>query len=814
MKYNRCRISKRSQSLTGEQTTPEAFKQVKGFDKQTRDRTGKHPGRNEDARKLPRNKGSEKCLTKKFQVRQEGFKKQMKNVARLVVDDQAIKGRTKPHCESGVKSPVASNRDVLVMERERSFDDQSCEIQTILGGTQLLGQQSESQGKCVDLVSPVCRASTEKIHKSRLVPPRPAKDIILDNKAMVSSIKAAGNSLTQEKQTQHAAVRKGNGTPSSDRDVVQKSSSAVDHIFQSQEKDGNTCRDVSCSEGEVEPDTLALDVKEYKIKEFSTLTSVDSLKENECVGELPEIERDGRRFEDQDTKVLSDLVENETVVSMGKTFPSLEPQQQMVSEDLGSTRAEVLKNEGDLSCSGVSEGPSFETKLKPSGLYAFLPEEEAIIGGKSGTSEKLENWRTTEEEPVREAVQVQQKTQDNSSERPECNDQTETSNSSTPSVPVEMWKDWSCLEKTIQSILRGFVENQGFVAEISRIVPEVPESFYQWISDFEEALKNNAENVSDQCETVDQDSKGQMMGIKLTAEGELPLKDLPEESEITDDPESAAGHSTITKDCSVSGMLEVASVEVHPPISNVSVDSACEDVQDPAGSADQEATENTSGVTPRRCTFKVEVTESPPEQTPAVNSFDIEEESQSDPTVTSWSEDFVFVEFYFAEPGKIVESRSDWGLVDSSTKKPKEISAVGNRVKQRGIVLRGRSCDVHVEEAVETQLKRHRTSSTNSQSSKVRRLVEMTAEEIKVMAVPELLLMNLREGRLVEDQLIDESAGLNPEGQAELSVGDMDSCEEVLVEGVEVVPAVSSVTSGRRGFSVGSSKHKTDCRIS
>ena len=86
----------------------------------------------------------------------------------------------------------------------------------------------------------------------------------------------------------------------------------------------------------------------------------------------------------------------------------------------------------------------------------------------------------------------------------------------------------------------------------------------------------------------------------------------------------------------------------------------------------------------------------------------------------------------------------------------------------------------------------------------------MTAEEIKAMAVPELLLTNLREGRLVEDQLIDESAEVNPEGLAELSVGDMDSCEEVLVEGGEVVPA----PSGRRGFSVGSSKHKTDCRIS
>ncbi|XP_037618628.1 myosin-4 isoform X3 [Sebastes umbrosus] len=823
MKYNRCRIYKRSRSLnvisTSDQTKPDALKPVKGFDQQTRDRMGKHPGRHEDARKLPRNKGSEKDPTKKQEgnslFRNEGIEKQqMKSAAQmcapksavtgLIVDGQAFKRRTKPHSES-----VASNRDVLVTEMERYFDGK---IQTNLGGTQPFVHPSESQANCVDLVSPVRRASTGKVHKSRLVPPRPVKDIILDNKAMVSSIMAAGR-LNQEKQKQHIAVVMGN--PSSDRDVARNCSSAVDQIYQNQERDGNTYSDVKCSEGEVVSDIPALGAKEDRINEFSTPTYVDSWKENEFVDKLAEIvgdECDGS-FEDEDTNVLMDLVEHETVASMGKP-----PQSATVSENWGSNRNEdkALKNNGDLSCSGVSEGPSSETKLKPSGLDAFLPAEGAIIGRKSGT---LENWRINDEEPVREAAQIQEKTQDNPSEHPESkdqtetpkspapfvpfetlvsmgktsqslelqqqtvsenwgstrnedtvepvrdavqiqektqdnNDQTETPKSPAPFVPVETWKDWSCLEKTIQSMLRGFVENQGFATEISRISPEVPESLHRWISDFEKTLKNVAENVSNQRDTVDQESTG----IKLTAEGELPLKDIPDEPE-REEP-STAGHSEIIKDCSVSEMLEI-----HPQ-TYVSLDS-----RTPPASDDQEATESTSGGMPSICNYRVKVTESSQEEG---------RRSQGDPTVTSWSEEFVFVEFYFAEPART------------------------NRVPA-------------AEEVFETQLKRHRTLATNSQSSKVRRLIEIT-DEIKAMAVPELLFMSLQEGRVIEDERIDESSGSISEDQEELSVGDMDSCEEVdedatevVVEDVKVATGVKHL-SGRRGS--GSHKHKTDCKIS
>ncbi|XP_078099491.1 uncharacterized protein lrrfip1b isoform X2 [Sander vitreus] len=348
-----------------------------------------------------------------------------------------------------------------------------------------------------------------------------------------------------------------------------------------------------------------------------------------------------------------------------------------------------------------------------------------------------------------------------SSDRPECNDQTETSKSSIKFVPVEMWKDWSSLKKKIRSMLKGFVEKQSCAAKISRKFPDVPESLNRWISDF----------------------------VDLAAEDEVPLEDLTAGSKRTEDPESvgqsAAGHSTIVKDRSVSEMFEVASLEVHPQTYPRKV---CEDVQEPRASADQDATGSTSGGMQGIYNFTLKVTESSPEETPGASSVEIEEkQSQSDPTVMSWSEEIVFVEFYFAEPAK-----------------PK--------------------C-VPVEEVVETQLSRRRTLSTNSPSSTVRRLLEMTADEIKAMAVPELLLMSLQEG-IIEDQCIVESKGSTAEDQEELSVGDLDSCEEVLE--MQQQPAVEAVVgdvsvassvknlSKRRGFGLRSRKyeHKTDCKIS
>ncbi|XP_051284130.1 uncharacterized protein lrrfip1b isoform X1 [Dicentrarchus labrax] len=783
-KHNGC--YKHSQSLnaisTGDQTKPDPLHPVKKLDKQASGRRGgteKLAARNEGARKIPR-KGSEKEPSKKFQTRQDGNplfrnegikKQQMRNEQGTeLTEDPAFKGRTKPHSDSGLKS-----------NQDRSFHDQICIIQTIHGGA-----QTESQATSVDLVSPVCSVSAEKVSKSRLVPPRPAKDIILDNKAMVSGIMAA------EKQ----------------RDVAQNCLSAVAPISEDQKKDGKSCRGVHCSEGKEVPDIPALCANQNEINEFSAPTSGDRRKENEFVDKMAEIDGKGcdrQSFENKATKVLTDLVEN--FVMLGQTSQSLVDHQRTISENLGGTlsKDKASENQGNLGCSGLSEGSSFEAKLKLSELNVFLPAEEAAIGETSGTPEK----------PVGEAVKIQEKTESNSSERPECNNQTETATLS-PFDPVQMWKDGSGLENTIQSMLRAFVENQGFAAETSRMFPDVPEPLNQWIKCIEETLKNIAGNVSDQCDTVNQDSTVQMTGIKVTEEGELPLNELPGGKKTPEDPESDVGQSALINDFLVSSLEELTQTI------DVSRDSrkVCE-----AGD-NLEATENTSEVMFGVCKFKVEVTESSPEENPGANSAKVEE-SQSGPMVTSCCEEFVFVESYFAEPAKTQTVECLLEVVDKTD-------------DQREIVHRSQSCLlVSVEEVVEMQLKRHRTLSTNNhvgQSSKVRRLLEITAKEIKAMAVPELVLMSLQEGRIFEDRQIDESTGSNAD--KELSVGDMDSCEEVgeeagqhpatqqqrqpvtevVVEDVKFVPEASGVKPlrGGKGLRLDSRKdeHKTDCKIS
>lgn len=767
MKYNRCWSYKRSQSLniisTSDGTNPEPLKPVKRLDKQSRetqrDESLSNPSRNNRCKKVP---------SKKFPIsqggnsyfRSEGInKEQMRNeqgtaASRLTVDDETFKGRTKPHSEPRVESSNLVN-----------------EINQVHSGeNHLLIHQT--------LVSPACKTSAERVYKSRLVPPRPANDIILDNKARVWRIMAAGKQGCPTREKQAA---------SSDTDVVQKCLSAIDHV--------------SCSEGEVVADIPTLGANQSKINEFNASMT----EENEFVDKMAQ--DDGEECENK--KVLTDFAENETVVMMDETI-------------------EVLKNKDDLSCSGLSEDPSFETKLEPSEL-------ETIIEETSGTPEKPEKLRISEDELGREADKIQEKIQDNSSECFECKNRIKTLKSLTlPTVdPVQMLKDWRGLETTIQSMLRGFFENQGFAAET---FPDIPGSLNQRISHFKEILKNIAENVSDQHDTVNQESVGRMMGIKLSVEYEVPLKDLPEVNKTPEDPESmeqsAAGCSVLVK-----GRLVSESPELLLQTNDFWLDSR-EDIQGPPARDDQEVTGNTSKVMFSSCKFKGEVTESSREEKLADSFVDIEEEkqSQNNPMVTSCSEEFVLVEPYFAESAKTKrgESGSDRGLVDPSRNQEVEVVA-----KKREIAHRSQSCLVNsVEETVAMQFKSHQTLSTNSDvggSSKVRRLLETTADEIKAMAVPELVLMSLQEGRIGEGLQIDKSTGSNTEDLEELSVGDIDSCEEVdeeaaqqpatqqrqsgtEVEDVKVFPVTSSVKHPRRrkGFGLDSrkGKNKTDCNIS
>lgn len=133
----------------------------------------------------------------------------------------------------------------------------------------------------------------------------------------------------------------------------------------------------------------------------------------------------------------------------------------------------------------------------------------------------------------------------------------------------------------------------------------------------------------------------------------------------------------------------------------------------------------------------------------------LEDKSKTSPgeqtdELVNMSEEVVFVDSHFAEPFPTrTESRSEQGLRDSSSTKPES-----HLVKDP------------------KDLRSHTLSSSSNagQSSAVKRLIEVTAEELRAIAVPELDLWSLQEGKLLEET----KAG----PLEEVSVGDMDSCEE------------------------------------
>lgn len=178
--------------------------------------------------------------------------------------------------------------------------------------------------------------------------------------------------------------------------------------------------------------------------------------------------------------------------------------------------------------------------------------------------------------------------------------------------------------------------------------------------------------------------------------------------------------------------------------------------------------------------------------------------SHSNPVVTSCSEEFLLVEPYtkMAEPG------SDQGL------------AVAKNTHSQHVLFR---------------------NSDLGQSSKIRRLIVTTTEEIKMMSVPELVMMNLPEGRVEECGPTDKSTGWNTEGpEEELPVGDIDSCEEVVEDATQqlatqeqetqenppatgfsaerICPEISCINQprGKKRLSSDSRKDQkqTDCKIS
>lgn len=680
MRRDRCWIYKRLRSpnrTSSSKTKPDTLRSKKQIE-ETRDRTQSRPGRTKGARKLPRNNGEEKDPKNNFQIRQE-INPSFRNDA-----DKNQPGAAR---KAAIARPAAGDLDFKGMIEPKASNWDELLTHDSSDGHISITQLHSTENQLVDSVSAARRTSAEKVYRSRLVPPRPAKDMILDNKAVVSSLMAAAASCC---------------------------------------RDGDSASSVSCQQrGAASP------------------SSVDRLRDHQCVDTMAEVEgepSDGQRFED--TNVLTDVVEKKTVMMMIMSSPT---------------------HKADLSCCGESEGRSFDPKLKPSELRDTITSE---------------------------AVQVQ----DKSPERVERYDQTETSVSSSPTllVPLPVLKDWSGLEQTIQSLLRGFVENQRFAEEILRVFPAVPESLSQWISELEEKLKIITENVSDQPDAVNQEPTG-------------PSR-TPEDPECVE--QSPAGPPAAIRDRPVSGRSEAEEVPLQTNLSTNS-GNVCVNVQDPPN-VDLGATGSTSDSMFCVSDLQVEVTESSRDDT-----VDVKEERRSDPMVPGCSEDFIVVESYFSESEFDLE-----GLVDSRSPEEKE---------DRQIV---QGCHVvSAEKDVEEQQKIHRTLSTNShaaQISKFRRLIETTADEIKAMAVPELVLLGLQRGRTV-----DKSTWWTSEDLEELPAEDVDSCEEVdeeatqqhgrpatevVVEDVKVIPVASGVKFQRRHTRFNPDGRKdeddADCKIS
>lgn len=403
----------------------------------------------------------------------------------------------------------------------------------------------------------------------------------------------------------------------------------------------------------------------------------------------------------------------------------------------------------------------------------ILSELHSVSGETSCKLEELVKLRIHKKEVEKKTDEIQEKIQDHFCECSERKNQTSVN-------PVQILKDWSRLKKMIQSL----------AANTSQISRDNPGSLTQQMSHLENILKNITEIVSDQQETGNQELKSNMMGIKPALEHEVPVKDIPDMRKTPTDPEhmepSTARNSVVVPNCKVSGMLGTDSVFL--------------DAWGLPASNDQQATENRSEVMFCNCKLKGEATKSSEEERSMV-SFG---RSHSNPAVTSCSEEFLLVEPHT----KMV----DQGLGDSS----------GNQ--NMGVVAKN----------TQSQNMSFRKSDPGP-SSKIRRLIVTTTEEIKMMSVPELVLMSLPEGRVEECGPTIKLTEWNTEDPEELPLGEIDSCEEV----VEVAtqdqatqqhhPATGSSTEhicpetrcvkhprGRKRLSLDSRKDQkqTDCKIS
>ncbi|XP_037830372.1 uncharacterized protein LOC108228457 isoform X8 [Kryptolebias marmoratus] len=274
------------------------------------------------------------------------------------------------------------------------------------------------------------------------------------------------------------------------------------------------------------------------------------------------------------------------------------------------------------------------------------------------------------------------------------------------SVPEEMWTG---LEKTVRDMLQGLANKPGFVVEISRIFSEILMSLHRWMLDLENLRSTSTGNESSLCDGSESVGQGFLRKLHQTNKNQETETEGP-------------GSSASIQVSSASGRMEELSGSKHKVY--------------PAIQDQNNGEETMSRKQSAKSFLEDEFGASPAEKT---DSHGIKS-----------SEEVVFIDSHFAEPFNVrMESRSDLGLRDSLSKKPE--GHLGKDPKD-----------------LRTQM-----SSSNSnagQSSAVKRLIEMTAEELRAIAVPELALLSLQEGKRLE-----ESSGGPLE---EVSARDMDSCEE------------------------------------
>ncbi|XP_067357141.1 myosin heavy chain, non-muscle isoform X8 [Channa argus] len=549
-------------------------------------------------------------------------------------------------------------------------------------------------------------------------------------------------------------------------------------------------------------------------------------------------------------KAISKQRQNGTEKQMGTNVSSRKPSN--VESEKDPTKTFLIRQSRSLLFRKV--GNKTEPLTNESGTTAQKP--------KSGVPEELQDLRTYEVKTTGDTVEIQEKIQGNSIEN---NNQTKTQRQLTmlSFVPTEMLKDWTGLEKTIKSILGGFVEYQDLVTKISKMVPEIPYPLSWWISELEDKLKHIAGNVSTQCDKVEKKSTELK---KTTAGCELPLKNFPEGGNTAEDPEnvkqSAAGSSRVTKKhlkVAEAKISEAPSLE-HPQPYYISVDSriVCEDSRGIQEIYNQGSTENTCGAMsslwgklplkalprrskhPQTCGFFVNSSDSRSTVYDDIQEHEVtgntkkpdEKQSDSDPKLTSCPEDVVSIRSYFTEHSKTtaVESELGQGLLMGIVEA--QAAGVVATSHQPRVCRKLQSSIVPVEE---TQLKTIPSLSLKpqvEQSSMLKWFPEVIAGQVEVMPFPEISLRTLQGRKSHKDGPIEKSSGGNTKSPEQHFDKDLNNCEEAAAQQpvtqqqhkpvMEVVdkedkvcPVVNSVKHLKRfGLDNRKEKYKSQCKSS